>query len=566
VTKLDGNSGTLLYSTYLGGDTGEHGSAESAGGIAVDASGYAYITGYTATNFPTTSGAFQRTRRGYQDVFVTKLNVDGSGLVYSTLLGADPTTLSAGYGIVVDGEGNAYVTGATTGPGFPTTPGAFQSTYRGGAHDVFLTELNLTGSALVYSTYLGGSSDDGSPEQTGAGSAIARDSAGHLYVTGQTTSADFPTSAGAMATMPPGGLDAFVMKFDPGVSSPIYSTYLGGGDWDAGIGIAGDSSGKAYVVSMTLSSDFPTSPGGFQPMIAARIDAAVTKLDPTGALLWSTFLGGSENENGVGGIGVDGLGNVHIAGSTWSTDFPVTPGAFQTSGLGGFVTMLGSNGDLFPVAPPIQIRINDVSLPEGKKGTTPFVFTVSLSSPSTASISVNYDTQDGTATAPRDYQSIRGSVTFAPGETNKTVTVLVNGDTTVEPDETFYVNLTYATGGTVVDSQGLGTIRNDDAKRGAASTITIPLITDSLIVAGVLPLAPAPAWLAPPSATTGFLLAASQTVQYPSPAAVSAEPTPAIVTAAPVPAGRSALRDINILDRVFTMFADEEHLGKEADA
>jgi beta-propeller repeat-containing protein len=165
----------LFYSTYLGGTVNDQGS-----GIAVDSSGNAYVTGSTnSANFSTTTGAFQTALRGGADVFISKLNPTGSALVYSTYLGGSLD--DGGLGIVVDSSGNAYVSGGTRSGDFPTTPGAFQTTVPGpvGCIHGSVTKLNPTGSALVYSTYLGGNQED-------SANGIAIDSSGNAYVVGST--------------------------------------------------------------------------------------------------------------------------------------------------------------------------------------------------------------------------------------------------------------------------------------------------------------------------------------------------------------------------------------------
>ena len=178
---------TLVYSTYLGGSDQDEGD-----GIAVDTSGNAYVTGFTASSdFPTTAGAFQTTYGGGSDVFVTKLNPTGSRPCLLHLSRGERHRVD-GLGIAVDTSGNAYITGITASSDFPTTAGAFQTTF-GGAFDAFVTELNSTGSGLIYSTYLGGSSDED-------GFGIAVDTSGNAYVTGYTESSDFPTTAGAFQT------------------------------------------------------------------------------------------------------------------------------------------------------------------------------------------------------------------------------------------------------------------------------------------------------------------------------------------------------------------------------
>jgi hypothetical protein len=330
----------LFYSTYLGGSYLDLGFA-----IAVDTAGNAYVTGSTASiNFPTTSGAFQTTLHGGRSAFVTKLNPTGSGLVYSTYLGGSSD--SRGFGIAVDTLGNAYVTGLTSGASnFPTTLGAFQTTPGGPISSAFVTKLNPTGSGLVYSTYLGGSSSGAD-----RGSAIAVDTAGNAYVTGSTGSTHFPTTAGAFQSTLGGMSNAFVTKVNPLGTGLVYSTYLGGnGGNDDGFGIAVDTAGNAYVTGDTHSIAFPTTVGAFQTTPGAVSDAFVTKVNPLGTgLVYSTYLGGNGFDVGKG-IAVDNMPNpnAYVTGSTDSTDFPTTPGAFQTVNAGngdGFVTKVNPLG------------------------------------------------------------------------------------------------------------------------------------------------------------------------------------------------------------------------------
>ncbi|MCM3541322.1 HYR domain-containing protein, partial [Priestia endophytica] len=289
-----------------------------------------------SADFPTTPGAFDTTYNGNGDAFVTKLDPTGSMLIYSTYLGG--TNVEVGNDIVVDAGGNAYVTGLTFSTNFPTTPGAFDTTYNGSG-DVFVTKLNPTGSTLIYSTYLGGGT---STEQ---GEGIAVDAGGNAYVTGFTHSTDFPTTPGAFDTTLSGFVDAFVTKLNPTGSMLIYSTYLGGTDSDRGFGIALDAGGNAYVTGFTESANFPTTPGAFDTTYNGSGDVFVTKLNPTGStLIYSTYLGGT-NEEGGSGIAVDAGGNAYITGFTNSTDFPTTPGAFDTTLNGNsdaFVTKLGT--------------------------------------------------------------------------------------------------------------------------------------------------------------------------------------------------------------------------------
>jgi hypothetical protein len=336
VTKLDPAGSALLYSSYLGSGNTEHGL-----GIAVDGLGSAYVTGQTlSANFPTTPGAFDTTANGSFDLFVTKLNPAGSALVYSTYLGGSfldaGSGLQTGLGMAVDGLGSAYVTGRTTSVNFPTTPGAFDTTHNGGS-DAFVTKLNPAGSApLAYSTFLGGSTDD-------FGVGIAVDASASAYVTGQASSANFPTTPGAFDTTNNGGFDAFVTKLNAAGSAPAYSTYLGGGTFDLGNGIAVDASGSAYVTGRTDSVNFPTTADAFDTTLGGQ-DAFVTKLNPAGSapLVYSTYLGGTSREEGRG-IALDPSGNAYVAGWTESVNFPTTADAFDTTFNGvsdAFVTKI----------------------------------------------------------------------------------------------------------------------------------------------------------------------------------------------------------------------------------
>src|SRR5208282_5206125 len=223
---------TLVYSTYLGGSNYDQGS-----GIAVDGSGNAYGAGFTySANFPVTAGAFQTTFAGGA-AFVTKLNASGSALVYSTYLGGSGGAQA--FGIAIDGAGNAYVTGSS-GPNFPITAGAFQTTINGGFTSVaFVTKLNASGTALVYSTYLGGTGGVPAGETDAQAYGIAIDGAGNAYVTGYTLATDFPTTVGAFQTTLTGGSNAFITKLNASGTALLYSTYLGGGG-DTGQGIATD--------------------------------------------------------------------------------------------------------------------------------------------------------------------------------------------------------------------------------------------------------------------------------------------------------------------------------------
>lgn len=312
----------LAYSTYLGGSGFDEGTS-----IAVDALGNAYVAGdATSTDFPTTLGAFESAPGTPPDVFVTKLSLLGNTLVYSTLLGGSADDV--GRGLSINASGNVYVTGQTRSTDFPTTLGAFQPANAGGK-DAFVTELNQQGSALVYSTYLGGADEDG-------GLGVAPGPSGTTNVTGYTISTNFPTTVGAFQTTNAGRADIFVAKLNLLATGLLYSTYLGGSGDDVGTGIAVGGSDNAYVIGYSTSPNYPTSVGAVQPASGGLFDAVAAKLNPLGtALVYSTYLGGSENDSGQG-IALDASGSAYLAGYTRSPNFPTTPGSFQTANAGAY--------------------------------------------------------------------------------------------------------------------------------------------------------------------------------------------------------------------------------------
>jgi hypothetical protein len=338
VFKLNPAGTALVYSTFL-----SNGNDSTIGGIAVDGSGNAYLTGSTTGGFPTTPGAYQTTYGGGGSAFVTKLNAAGTALVYSTYLGGSVS--DQGAGIAVDAGGNAYVTGSTVGS-FPVTPGAYQTTIGGPHADVFVTKLNAGGTALVYSTYLGGYFFE-------AGSAIAVDGSGNAYVTG-TADYTLPTTPGAFQTQTGGAhADAFVSKFNATGTALVYSTFVGGGGSDGGSAIVVDGAGNAYVTGATTpdlipgGSGFPTTAGAYQTTFGGGpSDAFVTKLNASGsALVYSTYLGGSGDDTGTG-VAVDLGGVAHVAGTT-TGNFPVTGDAAQPlfgGAADGFVTQVNAAG------------------------------------------------------------------------------------------------------------------------------------------------------------------------------------------------------------------------------
>lgn len=330
VLKLSPAGNALEYATYLGG-SGEDLSAA----IAVDAMGSAYLTGQTTSlNFPT-QRHFQSMYGGVQDGFVSKLSPRGNALEYSTYLGG--AGIDAGSGIAVDGAGSAYVTG-TASARFPTQ-GAFQASVGGGT-DAFLTKLSPAGDTLEYSTFLGGSGNDDAK-------ALAVDGAGSAYVTGQTSSPNFPLQNPLQAARGGTASDAFVSKLSPDGTSLVYSTLLGGTGADTGRALAVDLRGSAYVVGYTIATDFPTV-NPLQAALRGGGDGFVTKLSPLGdALDYSTYLGGASASDDISGVAVDTSGHAYVTGSTSSVDLPVRNAIQGTAGGNGdaFVTKLSAAGD-----------------------------------------------------------------------------------------------------------------------------------------------------------------------------------------------------------------------------
>ena len=324
-----------LYSTYLGG-TGD----DIGYGIAADDSGAVYVVGETnSIDFPLSGGAFLY--GGDKDVFVTKL--EGNSLVYSTYMGGSGEDRA--FGIALSASGEAHLVGSTTSSNFPTQDAAYSSPR--GLHDAFMTTLNSSGNGLEYSTYIGGTSYD-------LGYDLALDNAGAVYITGMTASSNFPRSPGVVDNLFVGIQEAFVVKLDPlqaGLASIVYSTLLGGGASDQGHTIAVDpSAGTAFVAGQTNSSNFPLF-NPIQPNRAGSWDAFVAALNPgASALLFSTYLGGSGADCELPGdfrecdIDLGDDGSVYVAGSSQSTNFPITIGMADLGDVDTFVVKLDPDG------------------------------------------------------------------------------------------------------------------------------------------------------------------------------------------------------------------------------
>lgn len=413
ITKVSPNGSQLIYSTYLGGSSGEY-----PFGLAVDAHGAAYVAGYTeSTDFPVTAGAFQTTFAGRTPVcpgvyfpcgdgFVTKLSSSGASLVYSTYIGGTGDDYIEN--IAIDQSGNVYATGTTDSLDYPITAGALQTTLPCNYNlcgSAFVTKLNASGTALAYSTYLGGTSGSD-------GYGIGVDRSGNVYTVGNTPSTNFPITASAFQKYVTQGLcgnppayqcgDLYITKLNSTGDAVLYSTFMGGKGYDNPYGLALDSQARVYITGFTASPDFPTTPKAYQRKFAGAVchqwyglfcangflakidttksgpaslvystfyggalevqatavavnaagkafitgwtfadplsvngDAFLAEFDATGSkLLFSGLVGGSGFDRGDG-VAVDGGGNAYIAGRTQSTDLPTTPGVFQPKFGGG---------------------------------------------------------------------------------------------------------------------------------------------------------------------------------------------------------------------------------------
>jgi hypothetical protein len=525
ITKLNAAGTAFVYSTYLGGNADDR-----CNKIAVDASGNAYIAGETgSSNFPT-ANAFQSTYGGgFSDGYIAKLNAAGSAFVYSTYLGGD--VFDAAHALTIDSTGSVYVTGRTTSSTFPTV-NPIQAAYSGGpGADAFVTKINAAGTALVYSTYLGGNAGTGGGFT--AGFSIKVDSSGSAYLTGQTRATNFPTANAIQATFGGGSPDgdAFVTKLNAAGTALVYSTYLGGSDNDIGFEIALDSAGSAYITGVANSANFPTA-NAFQGTLKGASDAFVTKLNAAGtAFVYSTYLGGTTDESG-NGIALDSANNAYIAGGTSSTDFPVVNPTQATRGGGvteAFLTKLnaagsaltystylgGSGNDTalaialdaansmyltgrtastnFPTLNPVQstngggtqdafvtkiidpppttFQFSQASYPV-QEDVTSVDFTVTRTGDTSTAVTVDFATSDGTANERGDYTTGLGTIRFAAGQTTASVPLLINEDSKTEGTEAFTVTLSNPTGGASLGTPATATIQiTDDASEPATNVI-----------------------------------------------------------------------------------------------
>jgi hypothetical protein len=338
VCKLAADGSTLEWGTFLGGSATnfDYGYA-----VTLDAADQPIVTGYTwSSNFPTTTGAFDRFHNGNVDVFVTKLTASGNALVWSTFLGGLDHDIA--YSVAVDASANVVVSGRTLSPDFPIAGAAYDPSHDF-EEDAFVSKLNADGTSLIWSTYIGGGAYE-------SADAVVLDDLGRPTVCGYTASPDFPTTPKGHDPSWNGGLyDAYALKLEADGSDLVWSTFLGGGDTDYGNGLALDSAGDVLVVGETGSVDYPSSDGAYDPSFNGSDDAFVTKLEAeTGLIAWSTFLGGTEPFYETAfGVTVDGEDRPIVTGTTPAADFPTTPGAYDTSHNGGqdvFAARLSTDG------------------------------------------------------------------------------------------------------------------------------------------------------------------------------------------------------------------------------
>jgi hypothetical protein len=331
VVKLNPAGTSIAYAMYFGGSL-----RTSARSLAVDAAGNAYVAGFTyASDFPATPGAYRSSPLGTINAFLVKLNAAGTALVYSTLFGGYGT--SQALAVAVDASGDAYIAGSTSSATFPVTAGCMQHSNGGGAQDAFVLKLNPAGSALIYSSYMGGGGND-------YATSIAIDATGSAYLAGYTDSPNLPVQA-ALNASPSGGGDAFIARLNTTGTALIFGTYLGGSMSDAATHIALDASGNIFVAGYTDSYDFPVTANALQSANAGFYDAFVLELNPQGnALVYSTYLGGQNADQALG-LAVSPAGVAYVTGATSSPNFPaVNTLQAQQGGGDAFIAAISPGG------------------------------------------------------------------------------------------------------------------------------------------------------------------------------------------------------------------------------
>jgi hypothetical protein len=525
VLKLNSTGTALVFSTFLGGS-----GFDEPFDITVDILNNPYVVGRTASSaFPTTASAFDTTQNGSNDVFLSKLEPNGTTLLYSTFVGG--TLNDWGYSLAVDQFGFVSFAGFTSSSDFPTSAGAYDTTFNGGGNDAFITRINTLqsgASSLVFSTYLGGTDDD-------SVRALALDARGNVFVAGNVVNGGgFPTTPGAYDTTHNGAVDVFVAKLAFSGGTLVYSTYLGGSSTEYAVGLALDASGAAYVTGLTNDGviDLPTTAGAFDTTHNGGQDVFLARISGSGStLLYSTFVGGAANETGLG-VALDENANVYLCGQTAesATNYPTTVESVQPAHGGdidGFVTKFGDysiSGRVIDATtgaplPSVMIALSGVTSDsmltgvDGRFGffsTVPFapyavsasragysinpavfnisslnanrelIFVASVGSPTGGSggtlrfenisygkaenggtvtatvkrigdiqttdpVTVDFTTANGTAVSGADFQASSGVITFNALETTKTVTIPLVNDGTLEPRESFSIELSNPT-------------------------------------------------------------------------------------------------------------------------
>jgi hypothetical protein len=322
----------LEYATYIGKNNSDYPTS-----VTVDIIGNAYITGTTRSNdFITTPGAFDKVLNGSYDIFVLKLNWNGSDILFSTFIGGKHLDRSGN--IEIDSMENVIIAGQTESSDFPTTKGVYDTLYNG--PDIFVLKLNNTGSSLLFSTFIGGNNGE-------FASDFAIDNSNNIYITGSTISPNFPTTPNAYNTSYSGTLDSFSLKLNSNGSKILYSTFIGGSDEEWGRKIIIDKLGNAIISGETYSTDFPTTPDANITVLMGRYDLFILKINQNGSkLIFSTLIGGWNYER-VESITLDNDENIYATGWTVSTDFPTTSDAYNRTYKGvydGIIIKFNYNG------------------------------------------------------------------------------------------------------------------------------------------------------------------------------------------------------------------------------
>ncbi len=510
VSKFNSSGSALVYSTYLGGSNTEY-----AYSIAVDVTGNAYVTGNTSsTDFPLLN-AIQASLGGSADVFVTKFNSAGNALMYSTYLGGSGNDQA--YSIATDGVGNAYVCGRTTSSNFPVL-NALLPGHSGGSTfglDAFVAKLNAGGSALVYSSYLGGTADD-------YGQGIAADAGGNAYVTGWTYSTNFPVLNAFQAfNNASGSANAFISKINPSGSAFAYSTYFGG-NYVAAYGIAVDSGGNAYFTGDTASLDLPlanpiqATPGGGGDVFVAKMNASGS------ALHYSTFLGGGLSDRGQA-IAIDPSGNAYVLGETHSSGFP-TAAPFQGScsncnGLGGHDAFVLKVSAFVPSATP-------TSTPSPSRTASP-TSSSTLTRTQTPTRTITETFSPSPSSTPTRSPTATATMTLTQSQTS---TKTITGTNSPSPTH----SMTMTPSSSITASATLTLTRTPSPTRTATATMT-----STPVVSATATSSPSATLTVSPSFTASPTLTASGTVTptfYGTPAAAAAAFSPGAIFSYPNPA------------------------------